>query len=907
MSFLSRRHAAGWGLAAALVGGVLACGAPNPHPAAATAATASGAEAPPHPAGDPNRGRPARSYALVDLPGHVLGPFTARAGERALTAWFGPAEGDKSGQDLIAIVLGNDAGPVGPMHSLVHVPVPPDLMVVRRAAEASRGWSVAWSALLDRGEVLSVLGVAADGSPKGAPTEIHRTSDHVVWLDLLPTPRGALVVWAEEMPSGSANVLVDALDPAGKPRGVPMRVARGVRRWQATSAGKSIGLALVAYDSERSIASSASNRSPSSGGELTWQALDEDGRPVGDGLRLAKDASVGSDVDVVPFGGGWLLAWTDLSNEDPQVMLATIDAKAQVRGPSAAFEAGGASILTALASSMGRAAMAWTEPHRRQGETQVLGIGIVSPDGTSIAKPVAAFEIGLGSPPELVSTDASFALLAPARACWAESASRLCSGPFAPTFIRFGPGLDPIQSEPLLVGDPKRPASIGWGLSCGVGDRCIALAASGETPTPVFSVNLPPRTSPFATPRVPPPPADSPHLGNVRTVAAGTHLEDLAATRLGDKTFVAALAAEVDGKRSKRRHTGSTISTFTIEDDGGSLAEPKRISTRAESIGGVSVASGGNPSDGAIVAWISGATSETRSTGEVRLAQVSESGRVLRSVHLGSADGDASRIALAWAGDGWLVAWVDGRDGGGQVYATKVGRELQRAARNERVTHAAVGAADIALAVRNDIAWIAWGDARESPREGIADIYATTLHVSDASPAGEETRVLATARHSRSPVLATVSDSRALIAWIEDAPSGVDELAVGMIGSLDRRATVVRAPVELPLAGPGQPASITLASADGEVHAVVARSGIGGGTTLDGIRLGNSGAPVAPPWPLVVLDAPASVSVSLAQAGSGIVYSDVVPGPGQRRIRRAEIAWKPMSSNLGGSEADGGK
>jgi hypothetical protein len=894
VSPLSWRNAAGWGPAAALVGGVLACGAPSPHVLpAATATTTSGAEAAPHPAGDPNRGHPARSYALVDLPAHVLGPFTARASERELTAWFGPAEGDKSGQDLIAIVLGNDAGPLGPMHSLVHVPVGPDLMVVRRAAEASRGWTVGWSALLDRGEVLTVLGVTADGSPKGAPTEIHRTSDHVVWLDLLPTPRGALVVWAEETTSGNANVLVDALDPAGKPRGVPMRVARGVRRWQAASAGTTIGLALVVNDSEHSVASSASSRSPSSDGDLTWQALDEDGRPKGDGLRLAKGASVGSDVEVVAFESGWLLAWTDLSNEDPQVMLATIDAKAQLRGPNAAFEAGGASVLTALASSGGRAAMAWTEPHRRQGETQVLGVGIVSSDGSSIAKPVAAFEIGVGSPPELVATDTSFALLAPARACWAESSSHSCGGPFAPTFIRFGPELDAVQSEPLLVGDPKRPASVGWGLSCAVADRCFALAASGENPTPVFSVDLRSRTSPFATPLVPPPPADSPRLGNVRTVASGTRLEDLAATRLGDETFVATLGAETEGRRSKRRHTGSAISTFTIENDGTSLAEPRRISTRAESVGGVSVASGEKRSDGAIVAWISGATSGTRSTGEVRLSQVSESGRVLRSAHLGSADGDASRVALAWAGDGWLVAWVDGRDGGGQVYATKVGRELQHTARSERVTRSAVGATDIALAVRGDLAWIAWGDARESPREGIADIYATTLHVADASPAGEETRVLATARHSRSPVLAAVSDSRALIAWIEDAPAGVDELAVGMIGSLDRRANVIRPPVELPLAGPGQPASIALASAEGEVHAVVARSGIGGGTTLDGIRLGPTGAPVAPPWPLVVLEAPASVNVSLAMAGDGIVYSDVVPVPGQRRIRRAEIAWRP--------------
>ncbi len=888
MSLPARRNAAGWGPVAALVMTVGACDAArSPHPPAATAATtAAGARATPSHSGDANAGRPARSYSLATLPQHTLGPFTARAADRELTAWFGLAEGDKAGQDLVAIVLGNDAGPLGPTHSLVHVPAGPDLMVVRPATETSRRWTVVWSAPLDRGEVLTALGVNADGSPNGSPTAIHQTSDHIVWLDVLPTARGALVAWAEETTSGNANVLVDALGASGKPRGVPMRVARGVRRWQAASAGAAAGLAMVADDSE-------SNRSASSVGALTWQPLDEDGRPKGDALRLSDESSVGSDLEVVPFQGGWLLAWTNLAGEDPQVMLATIDVAGRVRGPSAAFAAGGASILTALTSSGGQAAMAWTEPHRRQGDTQVLGVGMVSGDGGSIGRSVAAFEIGLGAPPELVATEAGFALLAPARACWAESMGRSCSGPFAPTFVRFGAGLDPVQSEPLLVGDPKTPASAGWGLSCGAANRCFALAASSETPTPVFAVDLPARTSPFATPLVPPPPVDAPHLANVRTVASGTSLEDLGATRLGDKTFVATLAAQVEGSHAKRRHAGSAISTFMIEDDGAGLVEPKQISTRVASIGGVSVAPGADRNDGAVVAWIFGAVSGTHASGEVRLAQVSESGRVLRNLRLATADGDASRVAIAWAGDGWLVAWVDGRDGGGQVYATKVGRQLQHTARNERITHAAVGAADIALAVRNDVAWIAWGDARESPREGIADIYATTLHVADGSRAGDEVRVLATARHSRSPALAAVSDSRALVAWIEDAPSGVDALAVGMIGCLDRRANVVRAPVELPLGGAGQPASIALASAEDEVHAVVARSGTGGGVTLDGIRLGASGAPLAPPWPLVVLDAPATVDVSLAMAGNDIVYSDVVPGPGQRRIRQAKVAWRP--------------
>jgi hypothetical protein len=795
-----------------------------------------------------------------------------------LAAWFGPPESGHAGQDLFAVPL-EGAGPIGPTRALFHAPANPDLLVVRRSAGERGGFTLLWSALLDRGEVLTTLGAARDGTSKGDPIEIHRTNDHVAWLDVLPVASGALGVWAEETPSGTANILVDPLDAAGRPRAVPMRIAHDARRWQAVSTRDVAGIALVTGDS-------IGPGDVHGTGALTWQLLDADGRPKGSAIVVAKDASVDSNVEVVPFADGWLLAWTDFAHEDPQVMLATIDSAGRIGGPSLAFEAGSASVLSALSTSAGRTAIAWTEPHRRQGDTQVLGVGLVSPDGRSIEKPVAAFEVGVTSPPELVATDTGFAVLAPARACWAESPGHSCGGPLTPTFIRFDQALEPAQAEPLLVGDPKSPATLGWALSCGPADRCFALAASSETPTPVFSVDLPARSSPFAVPMVPPPPPDAPHLANVKTVSSGMSLDDLAAARLGQKTLVATLTSESEDKRSRRTHPGAVISTFMIDGNGVPSPEPLRLSTRADSIGGVSMAPGGSASDGALVTWISG----RKSNGEVRLAQVSEAGRLERSLRLASADGDASRVVAAWAGDGWIVAWVDDKNGRDQVYATKIGRHLQRSARDERITSAAVGPADLALAVGRDTAWLAWSDARESPRDGVADIYATTLHLADATRAGEETRVLATASHSRSPALASLADT-ALIAWIEDAPTGIDAPAEVMIGCLDRRATVLCPPVELRPAAAGQATAIDLQSAGDEVHAVVARSGIGG-ITLDGIRLGAGASPLGPSWPLVVLDAPAAVDVSVAIAGDQIIYSDVVPGPGQRRVRLAEIGWR---------------
>ena len=60
-----------------------------------------------------------------------------------------------------------------------------------------------------------------------------------------------------------------------------------------------------------------------------------------------------------------------------------------------------------------------------------------------------------------------------------------------------------------------------------------------------------------------------------------------------------------------------------------------------------------------------------------------------------SSKGDASDVALARAGDGWLVAWVDARDGNGEVYAARLRQELlQRVGREERITNATGDASD---------------------------------------------------------------------------------------------------------------------------------------------------------------------------------------------------------------------
>jgi hypothetical protein len=296
------------------------------------------------------------------------------------------------------------------------------------------------------------------------------------------------------------------------------------------------------------------------------------------------------------------------------------------------------------------------------------------------------------------------------------------------------------------------------------------------------------------------------------------------------------------------------------------------------------------------VAWVTGAaaTGHDAPDRQVHVAHLDRAGRRNHEIELTTrARGDVSGVAMAWAGDGWLVAWIDARDGNGEVYATKIDRDLARVAREERITNAPGDAGDVALAVHGDVAWLAWSDPRESPREGLADIYATTLRTTDARRVGDEVRVLASAPHSRSPQLAaTPEGDSAVLAWIEDPATSLEEgPGAAMLAVLGRDGHVVRSPSIVPLAAPGRPTSIALASSRSGVRAVVVRSGQEA-LAFEAMTVGSDGVSGVRPWPLLDLEAPPSFEVALAFAGDSIVFDDVGPSAGEHLVRRADVVWR---------------
>jgi hypothetical protein len=276
---------------------------------------------------------------------------------------------------------------------------------------------------------------------------------------------------------------------------------------------------------------------------------------------------------------------------------------------------------------------------------------------------------------------------------------------------------------------------------------------------------------------------------------------------------------------------------------------------------------------------------------QVHVARVDRHGRTTSDKRVTQVKGDASDVAIAWAGDHWLVGWVDGRNGDGEVYATTLDREGRHVGNGARITTAPGDASDVALIASPTGAWIAWADPRESPNDGFSDIYVAPLNVATAARAGDEVRVLATAAHSRSPTLATRGKDVAL-AWIEEAPMGAEASRARSYGAmfawLGPNGRPLAEPSRLAVAGDGFPTAITLDDDGGALHAVLARAA-GDGIVLDAMDLGHGAA--SPPVPLLTIDGPPSLDVALALVGPDLFWNDEGPEPEAKRARRAAIRW----------------
>ncbi len=844
-------------------------------------------------------------HVLGSIGERTIGPFLARSGDAhaGMVGWITGAEGMT--RRVIAIPISGVGEPKGSARSIATVGIDATMLVVRATGGKSPGFALAWTVLTDRGEALWSVVLNDDGVPRDKPVELARTADDIVWVDVIPTDAGAVTVWAEETRGGDANVLVAGLDVDGKVRGVPARVARNVTGWHALEIPGGVGLSTVSSGVNAPTkpepakpAGVLVTPSDARGGLLSFQRLDGEGRVVSPPAAVVTKPVVSGDVEVVRGPGRLVFAWTDRTTDDPSVAMATLGDDGTVEAPRKVVEARGGAALIGLASAAHGTAILYEAPFRRgAGDARHVYSSRIGPGLAIEGRPVPVEVMGRATP-ELVAIEGGFAILAQQRDC--EPGSPRClDAPVIPTLVRTDARLLPVQREPFAFG--ADPASMAWGMTC-ARDLCVALAASGSAPARVRAAEVRARANVQAPVAATATPTDGPRVSDIAAVVTGETVVDLAVTHIADAAIVATLGTKADppGAKAKvalddARNVPLTIATRTIDAAGVLSTASTVITGRALAVGGVAMASADKPEDGAAIAWVARDNGDP----EVHVTKIDKRGKKTNEVQLTTAKGDASDVAIAWTGNGWIVAWVDGRDGNGEVYATRVGVDLSRNA-GERITNAPGDASDLVALASGDLVWLAWADPRESPKDGMADVFVGAVNKKDAKPAIAEQRQLATAAHSRTPQLAAPAAlpgtlSGVVVAWIEEAPLGVETPASSGYGAMwatvgpDGKTT--QRPVKLPAGGEGAATSVALERHAKGLHAVVARS-MADAIALDGMELSGD-APRA--YPLVTLDGPPSLDVALVLDGAALYFNDDGPSLADKRARRARITWLPGS------------
>jgi len=816
--------------------------------------------------------RKAHMSAIVSLEERALrdvtamGPLVARSDKGSLAAYVATPAAGATTRAIVAVAL-DEAGMAKTQGRVIAQASPDSSSLVVK--HVSGGFVVAWTSLTDRGDSLNVVGTNDAGEPRASAVEVARTTDHIVWVEMIATSRGAVCVWAEEPATREgANVLTQALEASGRPRGVPSRIMRGASSWQAVPTKDGVELAIVQSS------------------ELSLARLDAEGRVVGEPIPVAK--GIGNDMDMVRAGDAFVFAWTDRARADPQLVIAGVDAQNKVIAPHDALPDSGASSLVGIAAGDSGALVMWEPPHKRERMTRRVHVGLLSdPSATLVAK--TTFDLTGGASIEARSLGDGWAVLGSARPCPmpdAKDKDAKC-GAAAPFYIRLDASFAAVQSEALVNGPPL---ALAWGMECATASRirsepahCLALAASVETPTMIYTVDLSERASTNAPPVSPALPDDAPRLTSTHTLGTSMQVGDVASVRVGETTLVASVVSTGVDDKTHEDHTALRITPIA----GGSALAPVTLSQRALLTGGVGIAPGPGPKEATVV-YVAKDSAGAR----VHVARIDDRGvRRVDSALPGGARGDASDVSIAAVEGGFVVAWVDTRDGNGEVYAAKLGNDLTGV--QTRITNALGDATDTALVTVDGSVVLAWADPRESPHDGFADIYAVALSPKSGKPLVKEGRILSTAAHSRSPTLARTPQGGAALAWIEEAPAGAasDEAKGAMFAVLDERAHLVRDPIKLHLRDDGIATAITLDSdpATRLVHAVVART-FQDELWLDGARIPLDSSGVES-YPLVGLDGPASMDVALTLRGDELIFSDE-GGTDDARLRRGLIAWK---------------
>jgi hypothetical protein len=821
------------------------------------------------------------SWEIAKVPEGTFGPYIGRHGDSAIVLWGAPGADDRA---WFARSLDASGKPVGAAFRVGEAPVEVGLVAVRGLGgdgDGAKGFVVLSTSREFSGERVDAITLSSGGKLLGGPTPLAQSLANVVWVDAVPTRKGVLIFWAVKR-SGRASLYASAVGVGGDPRAEPVEVVSDARAWQIAPVPGGAAVGVVAA------------REGSRGGPVSVVYVDDDGALEGRRVDVSTSPTAEPDIDMVAVDDRLVLAWSDQRQSDARVLTAVLGPDTTlVRKPAPNGVPLGPQVLLRLVApaSVGAPAFAvWENALERPAVGRHFHVGRVDADGALSAETATvAHSAGDGSVPEFAAAGDGVAVLTLASACRHDAA---CSDErVVPTFARLDRGLGVVASEPVrLDALGGAVAELTWGLSCRA-DECLALAALPTAPAPVYSVRLRGEQGDWVPAvrrdaRGPAPRADA-----IEVVGEAESLAAVAAAPVGDSALVAWITdfdpATPYTRPSKPAPDGRMAPVRAILSIKPAQADAEVpatvISYRARSLGGVVLASA--PDDAhALVAWSALENGEP----QVFTTLVDGRGKRIRQRMITHSTGSVSGIAATAVDGGYVVAWVDGRHGAGDVYATRLDTQLRRIGTEQRLTPSAGNSSTVQLLTRGEHVFVTWSDARGHDA-GVGDIFVGRLSAKDATLVGPATRLTRTDANSHSPVLASFGDG-AMVLWVEESTDTAVAQTELMLQRLDSGAEAAAPAESVPLAG--RVLATSLACADGMCRVVTSLAATSG-AELRAFTYVPTRA--VEPLRLVPLESEPRDAIAPVILGSDVYYGDVVAA-GSARVRRLSVSWTDRPS-----------
>ncbi len=795
-----------------------------------------------------------------------MGPFVAASERRALALWAAKDAERRvwwtsplSGPDIHPLRVGVASASL-------------DLVTLAPRGTGDEDGFVAVSSSSGGTRTVDVLLLGPAGELVAGPVRLDEPTSEVLWVEALATSEGSVILWALESEDGTAALSAATLDARGHVTATPHEVARGARAWQAVSTRNGLALGWTQAGEE--------------GAGVNVALLDARGLMKGNPVVVAARGAEG-DLDLLPVEGGCLVAWTDDTHLDLRVALARLAEDGRVQPVDmSALPATSDQVLLGLVAGVsgGDPWLMWNDP---QSPHNASAVRIESLDARGRPTGMSGYlnlEGADGALPELVARKGGLAALGIAPQCAAGSPCEGYGG--KPMAVLFDGALSALADR-VSASSLGDGLALAWGLHCR-GEGCSALAAGSDQPTSVAITELRPRAElPWAAGRFTN--TAIPRIVESRSVAEVEPLADLDAAELAGGELAAWVTVHftttpwkrLDKPASDGRREPLDAELGVTWCPSGSPCEPAApLSLRARSRGGVDLAVA---HDQALLAWSAMDEGKAR----VFATLLGPKGQKLSQRMVTRRSEEVSDVAASPLGDGWVLAWVDERDGDPEVYAARLDSALRLQGQELRVGKLPGDAMGVTLQETASGVVAAWAEEADPSEPGLSSIYATLLG-GNLQSAPTPWRLSHGQGRAFAPSLAVQGD-HVVLAWVEDAPEGhTDQGGRLLVASLSQDGQLREAPAVLQLEPGELPTNLALQCDAARCRLLLSVTGAKGPREL-ALTRDASGA-LSPPTPLTALAGPAARIPALVVTGVSAWLTDRVVWE-KERVRRQRLLW----------------